>query len=90
MMIGTAGGPLGAIGERVLQVRIVELGDMRVLMGEAHLGGGIQAPEHVAALARRLDPVRIMGLPPPPTQPPGQAMTSTKIRMRPPLSAGPR
>ena len=47
MMIGMQQ-PLGAVGERSLQVRIVELGDMRVLMGEAHLGGGIQAPEPVS------------------------------------------
>ena len=63
---------MGFVGQRRFQIGLVEAGDVPVVMGKADLRFGVEEIQGLAPLEGQ------MGWPPPPTQPPGQAMTSTK------------
>ena len=45
---------LGALGERMLEIVVVDELHAGVLVAEADLGGRIEPPQHVAALAGKL------------------------------------
>ena len=57
---------------------LVQRPDGRVLVGEAESGVFVQAVEDLWPRTWASSLFRVMGWPPPPAQPPGQAMTSTK------------
>lgn len=68
---------MGGAAEGLAQELFVGLLYLGVLMGEAKLSLTVQTVQGASAPLREFASV-VDGCPPPPTQPPGHAMTSTK------------
>ena len=69
---------VGALAQGLFQVLPVQGLHIGVLVGEADGRVGVQLPENDCRGSSASSAPSWMGWPPPPAQPPGQAMTSTK------------